>query len=241
MGRDGRDEGDPCAHVGETSPLETPAVGTREGPWHVPHGFYELVCPITGPLVGKAAGVECTPRYFACCYSRPEVQSSPIHPMGNGPTSTASSASLGSFDTRRRAWGTHLPHAHTDSSWCLFAVCSHHVQAAPPGRRRQAGRSQLLQPGPPLRSRLLKAAGERCRYVLCLAVTTVLFETRQKPLCAESRPERVPWCVRSSSPPSDLLQEKEGAAHPSRLLLPPGCHETLFLLARGYGKCTSPF
>lgn len=183
--------------------METPSVGTREGAWHVPHGFHELVCPITGPIVGKAAEVERTPHYSACSYSRPEVvlshpsdgaQERPPLAMGNGPTSTASSASLGSFDTRWRAWGTHLPHAHADS-WCLFAVCSHHVQAAPPGRRRQAGRSQLLQPGPPLRSRLLKAAGERCRYVLCLAVTTVLFETRQKPLCAESRPERVPWCA----------------------------------------------
>ena len=151
--------------------------------------------------------------------------------MGNGPSSPASSASLGSFDTGQK-WETNLPRAHADSSCCLFAVCSPHVPAAPPGRRRQAGRSQRLQPGPPLRSRPLRPARERCRYVLCLAVTTVLSETRQKPLWAESHPESIPWrafIVTCLSPPSDLLDGKEGAARPSRLLLPPGLSgNTLF-------------
>ncbi|XP_059691264.1 uncharacterized protein LOC132321909 [Gavia stellata] len=43
-------------------------------------------------------------------------------------------------------------------------ACSPHVQADPSGRRRQAGRSQLVQAGPALHSHRLKAARERCGH-----------------------------------------------------------------------------
>ena len=79
-----------------------------------------------------------------------------------------------------------FPWAHAASSWCLFAVCSPRVQAVSPGRRRQKGRNQLLEPRPPpVGSVLLKRLGERCRYLLCLVAMTVLFGTLQKPLCVE--------------------------------------------------------
>lgn len=219
----------------------------------MPHRSYELVCPIAGLLVGKTADVECTPHHFPCPYNRPEVQSSPIHLMGlrkgsslpweTPPPAPAASASVGSFDTSRK-WETKLPRAHTDSSWCLFAVCSPHVQAAPPGRKRQAGRSQLLPPGPPLHSRPLRAARERCRYVLCLSVTTVLSQTRKKPLCAESHPEMLakPKQVTANKVTSFRSSSQKGrCCTPFPPVTAPWVVRKHFILDRGYGKCTSPF
>ena len=149
----------------------------------------------------------------------------PTHLFSAGPPSAAGTGAAGG-----RGLETKLLCAHADSSWCLFAACTPCVQAAPAGRRKQAGRSQCLQPGPPQHSHPLKPARERCRYVLCRAGIPVLSETLQKPLCAESDAEKIPRRVLILTgllPPSALLHEREGAAHPSHLSLPLGCRETL--------------
>lgn len=93
---------------------------------------------------------------------------------------------------------------------------------------KQAGASssgQAHRCAPILRRLQESAAG------MCLAVTTMLSETRQKPVCAESHPERIPWCafiVACQTPPSDLLHKKTKVLHTlPTCYCPLGCHETL--------------
>lgn len=89
----------------------------------------ELVCPVPGPLVGKAADVECAPHRFPRPYGRPEVLSSPlclhlIHLMWLSKGSTLPWEMAPPPPLLPPAWGTLIPDERV-SFRLFFSMKSH--------------------------------------------------------------------------------------------------------------------
>ena len=158
--------------------------------------------PCCGPLTGEGGGRCLHPTSLWFPYARAEVQSSPIHLRGLRKGFPLPAEMAPPPVLLLPAWGALVPGegGRANCPVLMLTAPGASLQCVPPvsrqlpqdeggrqGRQAGAGFSSQTHLYTPIFRRLPESTAGTC-----LAVATVLLGTRQKPLCAESQPERTP-------------------------------------------------